>query len=73
MRGSAIVFVTVATGVIAFAEWVGGGGATVGTTTGGREGGAVGVEAQAANTRMERAAAVRFIVRHPCKKRDSVE
>src|SRR3954447_26845229 len=68
MRGSAIVFATELTGVSAFAERVGAdGGATV-VAAGGCAGGA---EAQAATNKSDRATAVRFIVRHPCKKRDS--
>jgi hypothetical protein len=46
-------------------------GVTAGVTTGGREGGAVGAEAQAANTRSNRATVVRFIDGRPCKKRVS--
>jgi hypothetical protein len=58
-----------ATGIIPFAERAGGGG---GVTMGGRTGRAGGADAQAANTKSEKATAVRFIVGRPCKKRDSV-
>src|SRR4051794_33527001 len=69
MRGSAMTLATEATGAIAFCERAGGGDA--GVTTGGREGGACGAEAQAANTKSETATAMRFIDQRPCKKRDS--